>query len=352
MSVRPYKPEQNKWLIDIRLGRKRRYREVFQGSYEEAIVYEEKLRKYIKSAEKRNHKNIVDIAYEYLDYVKIHQATKTWREKYRIIIKHIIPYFGNLTFELIDSKLINAYKAKRLKELQEKGIKGHRTINIELDILSNMSKFAFESGYTAEPLKSIKRLPHRYKLPEPLPIETVQKFLEAAKTEPFYFTLILCLYQAGMRKNEVFHLKWEDVNFEHNLIRVVKAKNNKERFIPMNEMLKNALMDLKTQSKSELVFPSPVTGKPLTDIRKALRRIAKKAGINQKVKPHQLRHSFATHLLHFGIDIRAIQTLLGHEKITTTQIYTKVLNPALEKAVRVFEKINFKGGQQVDNEDK
>lgn len=278
MAIRPYKPEQNKWLIDIRLGRKHRHREVFHGSFEEAQIYEEELKKLLTSKEKSYTRTISDIAQEYLEHVRIHQAQKTFKEKQRIIFKHIIPHFGNLSFDLISPKIIDSYKLKRLKELNDKGIKGHRTINIELNILSNMSRFAYENGYTAKLLEHIKKLPHRYRLPEPLPLEVAIKFLDAAKTEPFYYALFLCLYNAGMRKNEVFHLKWNDILFRYNLIRILKAKGNKERFVPMSSHLRQALIDLKNlrNDANPLVFPSPVTGKPLTDIRRAIKRIAKK----------------------------------------------------------------------------
>jgi len=76
-----------------------------------------------------------------------------------------------------------------------------------------MSKFAFERGYTSEPLRNIKRLPHRYNLPKPLDIETALRFINTAKEESFYYCLFLCLYHAGLRKNEAFNLKWSDIYF-------------------------------------------------------------------------------------------------------------------------------------------
>ena len=251
----------------------------------------------------------------------------------------IVPFFGKFSFDMITPKLIDAYKLKRLRELQAKGVKGTRAINVELNVLSSMSKFAVERGYISEPLK-IKRLPHRYKLPEPLDLQSTLKFLEAAKEKPFYYALFLCLYYGGMRKNEVFNLTWNDIFFEWNLIRIKKGKMNKERYVPMAQILKDALLALKASTqntKTNLVFPSPQTGKPLTDIRKAIQRIAKKAGIERKITPHQLRHSFATHLLEAGVDLRTIQALLGHEDIKTTQIYTKVALPALYRAIQILE---------------
>jgi integrase/recombinase XerD len=339
VAVRPYKPEENKWWIDITLGRKFRHREVFEGTYEEALIYEQELKKHLSQSQKQKHATTIkQIAEEYLHFVKIHQAEKTFKEKKRIIQSLIVPFFGKFSFDMITSRLIDAYKLKRLRELQAKGVKGTRAINVELNVLSSMSKFAVERGYITEPLK-IKRLPHRYKLPAPLDLQSTLKFLEAAQEEPFYYALFLCLYYAGMRKNEVLNLTWDDILFEWNLIRIRKAKMNKERFVPMAQILKEALLALKAsrQNTETLVFPSPRTEKPLVDIRKAIQRIAKKAGIERKITPHQLRHSFATHLLEAGVDLRTIQALLGHEDIKTTQIYTKVALPALYTAIQILE---------------
>jgi len=93
MAVRPYKPEENKWWIDISLGRKYQHREVFEGTYEKAVVYEQELKKYLAQREK--HKGTImirQIAEEYLQFVKIHQAEGTFKEKQRILSTHIIPF--------------------------------------------------------------------------------------------------------------------------------------------------------------------------------------------------------------------------------------------------------------------
>lgn len=351
MSVRLYRPEKNKWLIDIRLGRKNRYYEVFEGTYEEAIIYEEELKKHLSGRNNRATRTIEDLAYEYLEHVNIHQSQKTYKSKHRMLVKHIIPFFGKFSFDMISHKLVDAYKACRLKEMKDKGVGGYRELNLELLCLTSLNKFAFERGYTDSLLKNIRKIPYRRKLPEPLDMETALRFLNAAKEEPFYYALFLCLYHAGMRKNEAFNLTWNDILFEYNMIRIAKAKNCKERFIPMTSRLKSALLALKSQTSNtnSLVFPSPVTGKPLSDIRRAIKRISKRAGIQRHVHTHQLRHTFATHLLEQGIDIRTIQALLGHEQITTTQIYTKVALPVLKHAIVTLEALDSGCGEQVVN---
>ncbi len=95
------------------------------------------------------------------------------------------------------------------------------------------------------------------------------------------------------------------------------------------------------------MFPSPKTKNTLADIRRPIERAKKKAGITRNIHPHQLRHSFATHLLEEGNDIRFIQNLLGHEDISTTQIYTKVAMPALRNVVSTLER-TMGGGHYVD----
>ena len=114
----------------------------------------------------------------------------------------------------------------------------------------------------------------------------------------------------------------------------IRGKGDKERIIPMTDMLHDALVPmfdpyLRTHLKKighnvKLVFPSLRTGQKLTDIRRAIWGAMSRAGIKKRITPHMLRHSFATHLLEADKDLRTIQELLGHEEITTTQIYTHV----------------------------
>nr|WP_282916141.1 tyrosine-type recombinase/integrase [Thermodesulfobacterium commune] len=95
----------------------------------------------------------------------------------------------------------------------------------------------------------------------------------------------------------------------------ISGKGNKERFVPMSQVVYSALQNLRDTIKTntQIVFPSPKNPeKTIRDLRKAIKRIVKKAGITQHIHPHQLRHSFATHLLEQGVDLRTIQALLGY----------------------------------------
>lgn len=346
--VRNYKNNPNKWLIDISCGKKHRFREVFNGTYEEALAYErilkEKLSVIKKNKDFHNFVTISQIAPLYLKHVELHQSFNTFKNKKRMIEKHIIPFFGDYTFDMIKPYLVDKYKEIRLKEIQanQKSSKsGYREINLELLCLTNMSRYARENGYSNKILviKEIKKLPYKRPLIEPLDFKTKDLFFEHAKSEPLYYCLFLSMYQAALRKDEALNLKWDDINFDSNKIFITKGKGNKQRIINMCSDLREALLKLykMRDQNSKYIFVSKKTKKPLKDVRKAIKRICKRAGIKRKITPHLFRHTCATHLLLKNVDIRIIQSVLGHEDITTTTIYAKVLPTAQEEAIKKLE---------------
>ncbi len=163
-------------------------------------------------------------------------------------------------------------------------------------------------------------------LPVTLTVEEVNKLIEFAdnQRDKLLFELF---YATGMRVSEMVMLKKEDIDFDDGWVRIF-GKGAKERFVPLG---KNILKLIKKYlSKSKIVGPgflfSKSNGKPITreGIWKIIKRNSVKAGIHKKVAPHTLRHTFATHLLENGADLRTIQELLGHSNIDTTQIYTHV----------------------------
>ncbi len=168
------------------------------------------------------------------------------------------------------------------------------------------------------------------KLPAVLNKEEVKSLFDVTFNLKHRLVLML-LYYSGMRLNELVNVQWEDFDFERGMIHLKVTKGEKERAVFLHEKLKKFIQDFHPQTEG-LVFHSN-SGKKYNQrsIQMIVRQAAEKAGITKKVTPHTLRHSFATHLLEGGADIRSIQSLLGHKNLQTTQIYTHVANKNIQK---------------------
>lgn len=137
-------------------------------------------------------------------------------------------------------------------------------------------------------------------------------------------------YSSGLRISEIINLKWQDIDFDRNLIHLKSAKGNKDRIVMLSLKVKESLMNL-LPNKERYVFLTNRDSKyAQRTIQKIIENTATKAGIRKSISPHTLRHSFATHLLEKGTDIRYIRDLLGHTNIGTTLIYTKVSNKNIQ----------------------
>lgn len=148
--------------------------------------------------------------------------------------------------------------------------------------------------------------------------------------------LLAFLYYCGMRLDELRNLCWEDIDFERKTIHLKITKGSRDRILFLHPELEKmiAIFGAKQQG---LVF-SPKEGKRYNarSIEQVVKKAALSAGINKRVTPHTLRHSFATHLLEGGADLRLIQSLLGHKNLATTQIYTSLANRDLQKVSRLL----------------
>ena len=140
------------------------------------------------------------------------------------------------------------------------------------------------------------------------------------------------LYGCGLRVSELCSLKISDIHFEESLIECF-GKGNKQRYVPINEAALFAINDYLVKFRSKLEYKESndvlllnKKGRVIKReyINKMLNKASKKAGINKRIHPHMLRHTFSTHLLENGANLRSIQTMLGHKNLSTTEIYTHI----------------------------
>jgi len=164
-----------------------------------------------------------------------------------------------------------------------------------------------------------------------------------------FHALVACAVYAGLRREELFHLRWEDIHWKAGESNVVSrqehhTKNYESRRIPMNEALMEALRRHPRRLDSPHVFCNR-EGQPYDNIRKALNSAAQRAGIEGKVGLHPLRHAFCSHALMQGIDARTVQRWMGHRGLETTLRYAHV-SPDHEKAA--IQRLRYKSSHQVD----
>jgi len=202
-----------------------------------------------------------------------------------------------------------------------------QTVNLYL----NSIKFFYRETLrikTPIPIKFAKR---NKSLPTVLSREEVELIIDSTKNSKHKLLLSLA-YGAGLRVSEVINLKVKDLDFSNNYIHIKESKNKKDRITLLPEKLTNSLKNLIAgKEMNDIVFFSERGGKLSTrTAQKIFENSLKIVSVKKNATFHSLRHSFATHLLENGTDIRYIQSLLGHANIKTTQIYTKVTNFGLK----------------------
>ena len=211
--------------------------------------------------------------------------------------------------------------------LSDKGLSA-RTLN-----LIRATLFFFYNEIMNLGITKIKTPKIEKTLPTVLTKKEVRALFNAAKN--FKSRLILkLLYSSGLRVSELTRLKYEDINSDDKTGIVHQGKGKKDRAFILSQEIIN---DLKTYQKKQNISKGYIftnsRNKPIStrNIQKIIKNYAKKAEINKNVTPHKLRHSFATHLLQDGTDIRVIQELLGHSNLQTTQIYTHISREQIKK---------------------
>ncbi len=197
-------------------------------------------------------------------------------------------------------------------------------------------KFYFEFVLNKKIDEKIPLVKKDKKLPLVLNKSEIHKMIDITYNLKHKLVLMF-LYYTGLRLDEVRNIKWTDLDFERELIHVKIAKGSTERIVFLHQRLQDTLKvyGLKTEG---LIF-MPGSGKDRYNsrtIQQVVKNAAKKGGVRKHVSPHTLRHSFATHLLEAGADIKYIQLLLGHKDIRTTQIYTHVANKDLTKLANLL----------------
>lgn len=189
----------------------------------------------------------------------------------------------------------------------------------------------------------IERPPRPRRLPVVLSIEEVRQVLSLIRNE-VYRTALQLIYSLGLRLNEGVHLTLADIDLERRQVRVRNGKGAKDRYVPLPEATRLLLCTYFGQhAPAQWLFPGRVAGRTIdaSNLQRAFRAAVRESGIAKHASVHTLRHSYATHLLESGIDVRTIQELLGHESLNTTMVYTHLTQRTQNTLCQVLDPIHL-----------
>ncbi len=275
-------------------------------------------------------------------------------DEFVVELKYVRNYSENTieSYACDISKFIEYLKNRDVLKVNKDDIRGYvKSISAnertsqsrKLSSLRTFFEFLVRKGYlSVSPMDGVEGPKLGRYLPDVLSVEEVDKLIEIEPSDDFTFrnrTILELLYSTGLRISELVGLKLENVNLDMALIKVM-GKGSKERIIPINdytlEFLDKYIKEVRPRMlkgvQTDYLFLNN-HGKVLS--RQAVFLMIKKRageiGLKKDISPHTLRHSFATHMLQNGADIRFIQELLGHSDVSTTEIYTHVVNETLKK---------------------
>jgi site-specific recombinase XerD len=335
-----------KWVVDYwpqgrRGPRKRKTLPTTITTEQEALAIERSIRAAVKEEplDIPNRSTVNDLFPRYLDWYKDHRKPSTYRDVKGIYDTHFSQYLGSYIASEINHHHFDLYKSlrktDRKRNLKTRKLKvSNRTINKEVDYFKGFLRWCHKRvrGFPRISL-DIEKLPYERPIPTVLTFDEAMKLIMAA--DSIYRVLFLVLFNLGLRLAPARTMKWQDIDLPNRAFKFIR-KGGKPKLLPLSDWLVEELTELKKTATCEWVFPSPRTwlkDQPITDIRRALNRAAKKAGITKKVNAHLLRHSLATHLMGQNINLRTIQEMLGHADISTTEWYTHVQTANIREAL-------------------
>ena len=271
-------------------------------------------------------------------YLEIEKnASRHTIDNYERDLKEFIVFLNGASVETVDYLTIRRF----LAHLKERNISARSTAR-KLSSLRSFFRFLIKDGYLkSNPTDAVSSPKQEKHLPKFLTESDAAHLMDSPDTSNVLgsrdHAMLETLYSTGMRISELTSLRQDDVDFIGGMVKVF-GKGKKERLLPIGDRALKAIRDyLKVRSSDSRVIFLNKNQKPISPrgFRKVLNKYVLKASLKEHISPHTLRHSFATHLLNRGADLRSVQELLGHVNLSTTQIYTHLTT---EKLKSVYEK--------------
>ena len=290
-----------------------------------------------------------DLLKDYLIYLKIERglsdnSIKSYSYDIQKLIIHINKYNRKLSLKKCDKQFMQEFIYNISKNINSRS---------QARLLSSLKSFfnylIFEGYNKVSPMELIESPKIISKLPDVLSIQEIKILINnSEKNKDFGIrnsAIIETLYGSGLRVSELINLKLSDIQCDEKLL-LIHGKGNKQRLVPLGSIcelkINNYVDNIRNLKKikknsNDIVFLNRNGGKlSRAMIFNIVKEAQRKSNIKKTISPHTLRHSFATHLLENGADLRSIQIMMGHENITTTEVYTHLDTKYLSKTLSKF----------------
>jgi integrase/recombinase XerC len=281
---------------------------------------------------------------QFIDYLRLERGlSERTRDAYRRDLDQLALEMDRL--EISDPARLTEHSIRGLvARLHRQGL-GSKSLQRVLSAIRSFYRWQIKEGLAdQDPAASVRAPKAARKLPITLDADMVTRLLEIEDDSPLAIrdkAIMELFYSSGLRLSELAKLHWQQLDFASGLV-TVTGKGNKTRMVPLGSFAAEALLKWRKERASFAGFENPHVfvsnrGTPISTrtIQARMKHWARHQGIPQKVYPHLLRHSFASHMLESSGDLRAVQELLGHADISTTQVYTHL---DFQHLARVYDK--------------
>ncbi len=286
---------------------------------------------------------------DFISYLKFQKGysektTKAYRKDIEEFFKFLISEKKIQKIDQVNLAYIRGYLGKLYRRCKK------TTISRKLSAVRSFFKFLEKRSVIREnPFWNVSNPKTEKTLPRYLTVDEVLRLIESSNGKDWRSirnrAILELLYSCGMRVSELRNLDLDDIDLKEGIIKI-RGKGEKERIVPVGNYAKKALAEYMTihiPRKDKAVFVNS-KGERLSTrtIRRIVKRCAIRSGLSREISPHSLRHSFATHLLEGGADLRTVQELLGHSTISTTQRY---IHLTLDRLMEVYNKAHPRSGE-------
>lgn len=272
-----------------------------------------------------------ELAEQYTAWAQGRQrAFKRWKS---YLVKKLVTRFGNLYLSDVTTQMIEQYQSEILAN-GKKPATANRAIAVLAHMISKACDWEMCSADVLKRIRKVKHIKENNRRLRYLSKEECQNLINAC--EPHLKPIVITALNTGMRKGEILTLKWDNVDMKHGFILLDITKNGERREIPINDTLRGVLQGITRRLDIPYVFYDNATGKPYRDVKRSFNTALRRAGIKD-FHFHDLRHTFASHLVMAGVDITTVKELLGHKTLTMTLRYAHLAPSHKVEAVKKFD---------------